>query len=504
MSIRLKLFTGFLFLIVIFLVSFLVNQRMSREVLRNSEYINRSESLIRNSNRLHKYIIDMQSGYRGYLLTGQEDFLEPYYVGLKSVPPLFREQYKLLDSPVQKQRLDTIAKLHAKWIDYANSLISTKKDTLPEASERYRVLFEIKVRSGTGKVLNDKIRDVFTEMESLEYKVRQERRQKLQASIDSTRQINLTLTLCSIVLALIASYYIIRIITRRIAKMVNLADEISKGNFRKMVDDKNDELTRLSESLNTMSSILHRNFQDLTQKNKELDQFAYVVSHDLKAPLRGIDNIVTWTEEDHGNELTPAVKKNIEVIKGRARRLENMINGLREYARIGRVRKELEEVDVNVLLKEIVELLVPEYFEVQIGSNMPVLYTEKIRLEQVFSNLISNAVKYNDKEKGEIRISCVKQADHYEFRVSDNGIGIQSEYFEKIFTIFQTLRERDAFESTGVGLAIVKRIIENKHATIRVESIFGKGSSFIFTWPLHPDKRESGINNGQHEKNPAG
>jgi light-regulated signal transduction histidine kinase (bacteriophytochrome) len=116
---------------------------------------------------------------------------------------------------------------------------------------------------------------------------------------------------------------------------------------------------------------------------------------------------------------------------------------------------------------------------------MPVLMTDKLHIEQVFSNLISNAVKYNDKPVGRIDIGAFDWGDYYEFTVQDNGIGIQSAYYEKIFTIFQTLQERDAFESTGVGLAIVKKILEDHKSTITVESISGKGTVFTFTWPKY-------------------
>jgi light-regulated signal transduction histidine kinase (bacteriophytochrome) len=286
--------------------------------------------------------------------------------------------------------------------------------------------------------------------------------------------------------ALISSLYIIRLITSRIAKMVDLAEEISKGNFKTMKDNQHDELKRLSESLNTMSTILDKNFKELKKKNKELDEFAYVVSHDLKAPLRGIDNITKWIEEDHEKELTPDVKRNLDLIKGRTKRLENMINGLLDYARIGKVKRGFQKVSVEKMLYELTELLVPDNFVVNITNKMPVLMTDKLHIEQVFSNLISNAVKYNNKPVGRIDISASDWGDYYEFTVKDDGIGIQSQYHEKIFTIFQTLQERDAFESTGVGLAIVKKILEDHKATITVESKLGEGTAFIFTWPKYP------------------
>jgi light-regulated signal transduction histidine kinase (bacteriophytochrome) len=228
---------------------------------------------------------------------------------------------------------------------------------------------------------------------------------------------------------------------------------------------------------------LKKSFSELTKKNNELDQFAYVVSHDLKSPLRGINNIVSWVEEDHEHELTPEIKRNLELIKSRTLRLENMINGLLEYAKVGKVQKGKETVDILKLLREIIDLVVPKNFSVQIDGVMPFISTEKLHIEQVFSNLITNAVKYNQNASPRIVIKSRELEDYYEFTVSDNGIGIQKEYFEKIFVIFHTLQEKDAFESTGVGLAIVKKIIDDYKGTIRVQSELGKGSSFIFTWP---------------------
>lgn len=483
MTIRSKLFSGFITLILIFIINFYVNQSLSKQVIRNTNYINNSEVVIRNSNILHKNMIDMQSGYRGYLLTGQEIFLEPYYEGIKHIPPLINEQKSLISSPKQKARLDSIMWLHQAWIKHASSLITTKQDTMPEASAKYRELFEKKVKTQTGKKINDDIRMIFESFDNYEYYFRQIRRDLLQKSIARTGKINLVLTIFSITFGLILSYYIIRIITGRISKMVSLAQEISKGNFKRIEDNQRDELKKLSESLNRMSQILEMNFTELKKKNNELDQFAYVVSHDLKAPLRGIDNIISWVEEDHASELTESVKHNLDLIKGRTKRLENMINGLLAYARIGKVKRNTEPVNIRNLLLELKELLVPSHFKFRIIGEMPVLNTEKIQIEQVFSNLISNAVKYNQKAEGTITIEAKTLAGSYEFSVSDDGIGIQKEYFEKIFMIFQTLQERDAFESTGVGLAIVKKIVDEKKGSITVESQEGKGTTFRFTWP---------------------
>jgi signal transduction histidine kinase len=222
----------------------------------------------------------------------------------------------------------------------------------------------------------------------------------------------------------------------------------------------------------------------LEKNNQALDQFAYIVSHDLKAPLRAISNLSSWIQEDAGPILSDESKSNLTMLHGRVIRLESMINGILEYSKVGRTQVAVESVDVYTLVEEVVEMLAPPaHIQVEVNANMPVLETHKIMLVQIFSNLISNAIKYNDKPIGIIRVSCSEKDDSYEFVVADNGPGIPSEFFEKIFLIFQTLQSRDKVESTGIGLTIVKRIIDEVKGKIRVVSEVGKGSKFIFDWP---------------------
>lgn len=274
MSIKNQLFMGFSILIAIFFIDFIVNKRLSNVILKNTTYLNNSESVIRNSNILHKEMIEMQSGFRGFLLTGQEVFLEPYYEGVNSVPLLVTEQQTLMTSLSQKERLDSIITLHMNWVTYANSLIATKLDTLPEANAKYVELFETKLRMEVGKKLNDKIQKIFASFDNYEYQLRQDRRVALQKSLNLTNNITLSLTLFSALVAVSFGIYFIRTITKRISSMVNLAEQISRGEFKIIDDRKQDELNRLSLSLNQMSGTLEKNIADLTKKNSELDQFA--------------------------------------------------------------------------------------------------------------------------------------------------------------------------------------------------------------------------------------
>lgn len=224
--------------------------------------------------------------------------------------------------------------------------------------------------------------------------------------------------------------------------------------------------------------------RSLKRTNEELDHFAYITSHDLRAPLRGIANLSRWIEEDMGDRFTPEAHQQMELLRGRVNRMEAMIDGILEYSRVGRVQVAPERVDVAALLADVVDLLdPPKRISIEIGHGMPVVVGHKLRLQQVFMNLIGNAVKYHDKPAGRIVVSCREAGDVFEFAVADDGPGIEPEYHEKIFVIFQTLQPRDKVEGTGVGLSLVKKIVEGEGGTITVESEQGKGATFRFTWP---------------------
>ena len=222
----------------------------------------------------------------------------------------------------------------------------------------------------------------------------------------------------------------------------------------------------------------------LEKANKELDKFAYVVSHDLKAPLRAISNLSSWIEEDIGDRFTEDSSQHFTMLKGRIVRMESLINGILEYSRADRVKSPNVMVDVKALINEIFELIVQNSnVTIELPENLPVINTERMKLQQVFLNLISNSIKYNDKENAIIKIACVEEDEAYTFSVEDNGPGIEERYHEKVFIIFQTLQARDTFESTGVGLAIVKKIIDETGGEIWIESELEIYTRFLFKWP---------------------
>ena len=224
--------------------------------------------------------------------------------------------------------------------------------------------------------------------------------------------------------------------------------------------------------------------QSLEKSNAELDKFAYVVSHDLKAPLRAIGNLTGCIEEDFSDTLPADALNHFNTIKNRVSRMEGLINGILDYAKANKNSGNTESFKSDDLVKETIELIgVPENAVINIRAGMPSIQAEKIKLQQVFMNILSNAIKYNDKTDIQVEVGAEDNGNDWMFYVKDNGPGIEPRFHDKVFIIFQTLNARDEVESRGVGLAIVKKIIEDEGGHISIDSDLGKGAKFIFTWP---------------------
>ena len=224
--------------------------------------------------------------------------------------------------------------------------------------------------------------------------------------------------------------------------------------------------------------------RELRGANEELSNFAYAVSHDLKAPLRAIGALADWLATDYADCFDDEGREHMRLLISRVHRMGSLIDGILEYSRVGREGGALRMVDLNATLVDIVDLLSPPAtIELAVAPGLPVIWTEPTRVRQVFHNLISNAIKYLDKPEGRVAVDCSDEGDHWRFAVSDNGPGIEQRHFERIFQLFQTLAPRDRIESSGVGLALVRRLVESLGGRVWLESVPGEGSTFYFTMP---------------------
>jgi len=277
--------------------------------------------------------------------------------------------------------------------------------------------------------------------------------------------------------------------------------------LEQMVKERTDELTETNEHLKqeiTEREEAERRQAELIEKvdniNKELKDFASIVSHDLKAPLRGIKSLATWILDDCSDKLGKQGNEQMNLLLGRVERMYNLIDGVIQYSKAGRTEEKNVQVNLDDFIPEAIDMLVPpENISITIENTMPVIECAETHIMQLFQNLLSNAIKYMDKPQGQIKVGCVEEDGFWKFSIADNGPGIEEKHFEKIFKMFQALSVSEDFEGTGVGLTIAKKIVELYGGHIWVESKIGKGSTFFFTLP----KQEMGVINAKLEANIA-
>ena len=235
---------------------------------------------------------------------------------------------------------------------------------------------------------------------------------------------------------------------------------------------------------NTSHSDKEQLLEKLNKVEQEFKDFAYIISHDMKAPLRAVKALTEWLAADYADKFDDEGKEQLKLLISRVGRMHNLIDGALQYSRIGRVTEEPEQIDLNELLTEAIETVdPPANIHITIENQLPVIVSESTRIKQVFENLLSNAVRFMDKPEGKVMVSCTEEDDCWKFSVSDNGPGIEETNFERVFKIFQTLQPKDQLETTGVGLTLVKKIVELYGGRVWIESKVGEGSTFFFTLP---------------------
>jgi PAS domain S-box-containing protein len=553
-------------------------------LLDAAQWVDHTDQVIAQAHTLQGLLIDQETGLRGYLITGEQDFLDPYQrAQILFTPTIGTLSGLVADNPAQQELLGAIRANYDPWLRYSRELIGVR-----DQGGDYAAI--IKQRSG--KRLMDAMRAQVQSLLCIEADLRDQRAHTVQI----TSQVVIGSSIAGVlILGFLLAFFIRRQLldlsgtykraleaseqraadlkaseqrarsladamplvvwtarpdgavdyfNQRWFEYTGLTEDRTLGwDWSEVLhpDDVQPTIARWNESLRTgarfeienrwlrdsdgtyrwhlgrsvpvrdyagtiaywvgtgtdiddqkqsettlreRSEQLARTTTALEERNRELDQFAYITSHDLKAPLRGIANLSQWIEEDLGDRATDDIRKQLKLLRGRAHRMEGLIDGLLQYSRIGRVKGQSEAVDVGALLRDVIDLLAPPPgFTIDIAPNMPTITTDRLRLQQVFQNLIGNAIKHHNRPDGHICINIADTGPMYEFAVADDGPGIAPQYHQKIFVIFQTLAARDKVEGTGIGLSLVKKIVESNRGQIVVESAEGAGTTFRFTWP---------------------
>jgi signal transduction histidine kinase len=487
-----KIVLGFGLALSVLLLTSVGAYKSIQQLSYYTRQVEHTNQVLQHTSDLRIKIRDAQTSVRGYLLLADPAYLLAFQDGFQGAGEDFDALRQLTrDNVAQQSRLDTL-----------QGMISREKSFLTHWTKVSPSPFAARdlVRADQNNL--NQLRIMLTELRTAEEALLQER-MEYQDFYENTTPVSIIIA--AVLAIIIVLWLFVKITqelkanqrlqaqltrvnedrTRRIDIIEELADRVVQGDYTVKISDEEqqDSLGNLAGSLNRMTQTLEENFAALQNRNKELDQFAYVAAHDLKAPLRGLTTVMKWIEDELASELSEQMRQYLAMMKGRLGRLEDLINGLLAYARAGRVSQQQETVDVSKLVHEIAEIVTPASFQVVVPAPLPTFVTDRLGLEQVFTNLISNAAKYHHQPSGTITVGCRETDRCYEFRVQDDGPGIAPEYHEKIFLIFQTLRDRNTAESTGIGLSIVKKIIDERKSTIHVESTVGQGAAFVFTWP---------------------
>jgi len=254
--------------------------------------------------------------------------------------------------------------------------------------------------------------------------------------------------------------------------------ELSGSNLVDFIDNQTKEIVQINKQKESL-------LNELAYQNQELSDYAHMVSHDLKLPLRSIDSLSAWLKEDYKDKLDDNGNNRLNLIRNNVEKMDTLINGILQYSTIGKNRTDVYDVNTNALINDILKIIqVPDHMTI-IKNDLPIIKGDKYRLQQLFQNLIDNAISYNDKDKGRIEIGAKDQGEFWEFYVTDNGKGIDKAYFDKIFKTFESLESN--VQSTGIGLSIVKKIVNLYGGTIWLTSIINEGATFNFTLKKQPN-----------------
>ena len=248
--------------------------------------------------------------------------------------------------------------------------------------------------------------------------------------------------------------------------------ELTGSSLVDFIDNQTKEIVKMNKQKQSMLT-------ELEHLNQELSDYAHMVSHDLKSPLRSIETLTTWLSQDYIDLFDDNGKNTMHLIKTNVQKMDTLISGILEYSTIGKNQIEVYDVDTDKLVTELLHSThIPKHISIT-KSKLPIIKGDKYRLQQLFQNLIGNAIKYNDKDQGVVKIGVEDQENYWQFYITDNGKGIEEAYFEKIFKTFEKLENNP--DSSGIGLSIVKKIVELYGGKIWLESQVGIGSTFYFT-----------------------
>jgi signal transduction histidine kinase len=455
-----KIRIGFWLLPVIPVLLFFFAFRTSSALVDSADDVAHTNEVLRNLDDLLSHLKDVEVAQREYVLTGKESYLKPIDEDRKRIEEVMAVLQTLTSTNQrQRDRLQVLAPVIPQKFEEVKKTISRFQEEGFEAAKQL-------VTDQSGKQPMDDIRTVITRM------IAEEKALLDSRSSEQSRDFVKTMSLIGVMLVVngVLSWFLYSLLKRDLA-------------------EHNREEIRMREINQELENRVAQRTEALRRSNEDLQQFAYVASHDLQEPLRMVASYTELLQKRYKGKLDQDADDFIFYIVDGVRRMSNLIRGLLDYSRAGETTEEpIKPVDTERALVTVLGNLKASIddFNAEITHDpLPSVQCHPLRMQQLLQNLISNAIKYRGDRKPQVHISAVDNGKEVVFTVKDNGIGIAPEYFDEIFGVFKRLHGRE-YEGTGIGLAMCKKIIERHGGRIWVESTPGEGSTFHFTIP-HPE-----------------
>lgn len=467
----------------------------------------RSPALV-NSVRLEAALVNQETGVRGYGLSGQREFLDPYTQGLADERTALDRLRPLVQGDARaRDDLDAVVDAGTAWQGLiarpVASASATPGEPVPLATER----------ADEGRAAFDRVRDALGSQQEHLRQARITAGTQLDAAVRLRNVVFTAIAAVIVLLAVLVFEGLRRGITRPLELLGTEVRHVTRGRFdhpitvngpadlRRLGGDVEGMRRRLAEELSFAErarQLLDEQSADLKRSNAELEQFAYVASHDLQEPLRKVSSFTQLLQRRYGEQLDERADQYIAFAVDGANRMQTLINDLLAFSRVGRVHNQQGTVDLERIAgatEEALSVALEESGAEITRDPLPTVVGDTTQLGMLWQNLISNAVKFRHPDRApRIHVAARRDGDLWRFSVTDNGIGIDPEFAEKVFVIFQRLHTKDAYPGNGIGLAMCKKIVEFHGGTIGIDPEYGPGTRIAFTLPAQgPDPgQESG------------
>jgi signal transduction histidine kinase len=466
--------------------------------------VDRLDPVRRQAQELSTSLVDQESGLRGFVLTGREEFLQPYLDGRARERTAIDEGHELLAGSVPgvDAQFARIGQLADRWrSEYAEPTVSQIRVVGPT--------LVVTADPAAGKAMFDDLRSAVGKLQADLDQQSNTAREELSRTASSVLTLLIGIGVVLVLLISVVAVILHRILITPLSGLAEQVRKVASGDFQRSVNTRGpEELAMLSRDIDAMRQRIVQDLdavqqahqrldlqsQELKRSNAELEQFAYVASHDLQEPLRKVASFCQLLQRRYGGQLDERADQYIDFAVDGAKRMQVLINDLLAFSRVGRLTRQHIVVDCNDLVDQVVanaaDTIEETGAEVTV-ADLPRVSGEASLLTAVFQNLISNALKFRSDDPPRVDVSARRTGEFWTFAVQDNGIGIDPEYAERIFIIFQRLHHKDAYPGTGIGLAMCRKIIEYHGGTIRLDTSRETGTTFEFTLPAVEEQEKT-------------